>query len=155
MNAAPQKTARPVVLELLIALASVDRITIMAARRGVRPGHVSIVADTAVDAAAGPGRQGSPGGPPMTLADASRHVSIEMYSAAWCGACRTAKAWMHDQGITFHEVDVDQRQGALAQLQMLNPQRTLPTFDVDGRVIVGFEEPQLRSAIQQGAQRPR
>ncbi|AKF09902.1 glutaredoxin family protein [Sandaracinus amylolyticus] len=90
---------------------------------------------------------------PATLADASRVVSIEMYSAAWCQACSRAKAWMRDQGITYHEVDVDRRAGALAQLQMLNPRRSLPTFDVDGQVLVGFEEARLRAAIDDAARR--
>jgi glutaredoxin 3 len=90
---------------------------------------------------------------PGTLADASRVVSIEMYSAVWCSACTRAKAWMRDQGIAYHEVDVDQRAGALAQLQTLNPRRSLPTFDVDGQILVGFEETRLRSAIDQAARR--
>lgn len=92
---------------------------------------------------------------PATLADASRVVSIEMYSAAWCQACSRAKAWMREQNITFHEVDVDRRAGALAQLQMLNPRSSLPTFDIDGHVVVGFDEPRLRTAIDEAARRPR
>lgn len=90
---------------------------------------------------------------PMSLADASRVVSIEMYSASWCSSCGRAKAWMHAHDIAFHEIDVDQRAGAMAQLQMLNPRRTLPTFDVDGHVLVGFQEPSLRSAIEEQARR--
>lgn len=92
---------------------------------------------------------------PMTLADASRVVSIEMYSATWCPSCGRAKAWMREQNIAFHEIDVDQRAGAMAQLQMLNPRRTLPTFDVDGEVLVGFQEPRLRVAIEAGARAAR
>lgn len=88
-----------------------------------------------------------------TLADASRGVSIEMYSAAWCSACGRAKTWMQTQGISFHEVDVDRRAGAMAQLQMLNPRSSLPTFDVDGQVVVGFQEARLRTAIDDAARR--
>jgi glutaredoxin len=87
----------------------------------------------------------------MTLGEASGHVSIEMYSAAWCSACGRAKAWMREQGIRYREIDVDHGQGAMAQLQMLNPRRTLPTFDVGGEVLVGFAEPQLASAINSHA----
>ncbi|MDQ3038053.1 MAG: glutaredoxin family protein, partial [Myxococcota bacterium] len=91
--------------------------------------------------------------PPATLADASRRVTIEMYSAAWCSACGRAKAWMTSQGIAYEEVDVDRRAGALAQLQMLNPRSSLPTFDVDGDVLVGFSETRLRTAIDDAARR--
>ena len=86
-----------------------------------------------------------------TLASASESVSIEMYSAAWCQACSAAKAWMREQGVQYHEVDVDHGQGALAQLQVLNPRRTLPTFDVEGEVLVGFRPEALESAIRRGA----
>ena len=86
-----------------------------------------------------------------TLASASETVSIEMYSAAWCQACSAAKAWMREQGVQYHEVDVDHGQGALAQLQVLNPRRTLPTFDVEGEVLVGFRPEALESAIRRGA----
>jgi glutaredoxin len=88
---------------------------------------------------------------PESLATASASVSIEMYSAAWCSACSRAKAWMREQGITYHEVDVDQRSGAMAQLQVLNPRRTLPTFDVQGQVLVGFEPDRLATAIRGAA----
>lgn len=88
---------------------------------------------------------------PESLAAASETVSIEMYSAAWCSACSRAKAWMREQGISYHEVDVDQRSGAMAQLQMLNPRRTLPTFDVQGQVLVGFEPDRLATAIRGAA----
>ncbi len=90
---------------------------------------------------------------PSNLAAASHLVSIEMYSAAWCAACGRAKEWMRGQGITYHEVDVDRRAGALAQLQMLNPRSSLPTFDVDGHIIVGFEETRLRNAIDDAVRR--
>jgi glutaredoxin len=78
-------------------------------------------------------------------------VSIEMYSAAWCSACSRAKAWMRDQNISYHEIDVDQRTGAMGQLAVLNPRRTLPTFDVQGEVLVGFEPGALESAIRGAA----
>lgn len=90
---------------------------------------------------------------PPSLAAASHLVSIEMYSAAWCAACSRAKAWMQGQGIAYHEVDVDRRAGALAQLQTLNPRSSLPTFDIDGQVIVGFEETRLQNAIDDAARR--
>ena len=98
-------------------------------------------------AAAGAGR----GGAPVSLAAASESVSIEMYSAAWCTACSRAKEWLRAQGVSYHEVDVDQRSGAMAQLQVLNPRRTLPTFDVQGQVLVGFQPDQLETAIRGAA----
>jgi hypothetical protein len=58
---------------------------------------------------------------------------------------------MRDQNISYHEIDVDQRPGAMGQLAVLNPRRTLPTFDVQGEVLVGFEPGALESAIRGAA----
>lgn len=96
-------------------------------------------------------RAARPEGAPLTLQAASETVSIEMYSAAWCTACSRAKAWMREQNISFHEIDVDQRTGAMGQLAVLNPRRTLPTFDVQGEVLVGFQPDRLATAIRGAA----
>lgn len=89
----------------------------------------------------------------MTLASASQSISIEMYTATWCQACQAAHRWMDREGIAYHEIDVDRQSDAIAQLSMLNPRRTLPTFDVEGQVLVGFDQVALTSAIDGAARR--
>ncbi len=100
---------------------------------------------------AGQARAPQADGTPVTLAAASETVSIEMYSAAWCTACSRAKEWLRSQNISYHEIDVDQRTGAMGQLAVLNPRRTLPTFDVQGEVLVGFQPDRLATAIRGAA----
>jgi glutaredoxin 3 len=92
---------------------------------------------------------------PITLAAASEAVSIEMYSATWCSACARARQWLGAQGVSYHEIDVDTRADAMGQLSMLNPRRTLPTFDIDGDVVVGFDSGRLSSTIEGAARRHR
>jgi glutaredoxin len=92
---------------------------------------------------------------PMSLASASQSISIEMYSATWCQACQAAHRWMDAEHIAYHVIDVDRHSGAITQLAMLNPRRTLPTFDVDGTVLVGFDQTALTSAIDGAARRHR
>jgi mycoredoxin len=88
-----------------------------------------------------------------TLAEASRRVPIELYSATWCSACATAHRWLDANDIRYEEIDVDRRPGARDQLAALNPRRTLPTFDIDGDVLVGFDPDRLGSAITTAASR--
>ncbi len=90
---------------------------------------------------------------PMTLATASQSISIDMYTATWCQACQAAHRWMDQEHIAYHEIDVDRHSDAIAQLSVLNPRRTLPTFDVDGQVLVGFDQVALTSAIDGAARR--
>lgn len=92
---------------------------------------------------------------PMTLAAASQSISIEMYSATWCSACARARQWMSAEGISYQEIDVDRRTDAMGQLSVLNPRRTLPTFDIDGQVLVGFDQIALTGAIDGAARRHR
>lgn len=90
---------------------------------------------------------------PESLADASRRVPIELYSATWCSACATAHRWLDANNIRYEEIDVDRRPGARDQLAALNPRRTLPTFDIDGDVLVGFDPSRLGTAISSAAAR--
>lgn len=90
---------------------------------------------------------------PITLASASRMVPIEVYTATWCSACASAERWMDDNDIAYSEIDVDRNPGARDQLLALNPRRTLPTFDVAGDVLVGFDPSRLGAAIEGAARR--
>jgi glutaredoxin len=90
---------------------------------------------------------------PMSLADASQSISIEMYTASWCQACQAAHRWLDQEHIAYHEIDVDRQASAISQLGTLNPRRTLPTFDVDGTVLIGFDQVALTSAIGVAARR--
>jgi glutaredoxin len=103
-------------------------------------------------------RDGDPAGEPapegpITLAAASRRVPIELYTASWCSACATAHRWLDANDVHYEEIDVDRRPGARDQLAALNPRRTLPTFDVDGDVLVGFDPTRLETAIHSAAAR--
>jgi glutaredoxin len=91
----------------------------------------------------------------MTLATASQSISIEMYTATWCSACQAAHRWMDHEGIAYHEIDVDRHSDAISQLSVLNPRRTLPTFDIDGQVLIGFDQVALTSAIIASSTSPR
>lgn len=95
----------------------------------------------------------APPGAPPTLSDASRRVPIELYTATWCSACASAHRWLDAHDVRYEEIDVDRRPGAVDQLAALNPRRTLPTFDIDGDVLVGFDPARLETAITAAAAR--
>lgn len=139
---------------LLLATGVVGGVLVLAATTK-RPAEASVAAPAPVEAALNrPAAPADDERPALeSLAAASEAVSIEMYSAAWCAACARAKEWLRAENIRYHEIDVDQRSGAMGQLAVLNPHRTLPTFDVQGEVLVGFEPDRLASAIRGAASR--
>jgi glutaredoxin len=86
---------------------------------------------------------------PVSLSD----VHLVVYTTSWCGVCRRAKSWMNSQGIAYEDRDVETSSENLREMRALNPRGSVPTFDVEGTVLVGFSERALVSSMQRAAQR--
>jgi glutaredoxin len=78
-----------------------------------------------------------------------------MYSASWCSACQQAKAWMTAHRIAFEERDIDATTDYAKQLRLLNPSMSIPTFDIDGDVLVGFNPIRLALTLRRAVLRQR
>lgn|GEM_PF-234941 len=86
------------------------------------------------------------------VVEAERSVRIEFYGAAWCPSCRNAKAWLDAQRIDYTYRDVDADRATKQALRALNPRGTIPTIDIEGQVIVGFNASAMRAAIRSAAE---
>jgi glutaredoxin len=76
------------------------------------------------------------------------HGGIVMYCTRWCPACRRARVWFQGHNLEFTEVDIDAVPGAADQVKRwANGTRTTPTFDIDGTILVGFDERKLAAAL--------
>jgi mycoredoxin len=84
---------------------------------------------------------------------AQRRVSITMYSTSWCGVCRRARAYMDSAQIPYVERNVEQDPGAAAEAHRLNPRGSVPTFDVGGTPLIGFDATNLNAAIDRARAR--
>ena len=74
---------------------------------------------------------------------------VVMYCTAWCPDCKKARAWLKQHQVPYTEVDITTTPGASAQLRKwANNNLTTPTFDIDGRIIVDFNEAELRQVLQ-------
>lgn len=93
-----------------------------------------------------------PSVPPATAAQRAR-VRVVMYTTRWCPVCARARGWLHARGIPFVEHDVERDPRAMARLRRLSPERVVPVIDVEGEVLVGFVEEDLRRAIDEHAHR--
>jgi len=77
------------------------------------------------------------------------HGGVVMYCTAWCPDCKRARAWLRSHNIPYTEVDIDANPKAAAQVrQWANGNQTTPTFDIDGRIVVDFNEDQLRELLK-------
>lgn len=85
------------------------------------------------------------------LAAARRRVNIKMYATSWCGVCRKARAYMSQEGISFTEIDVEKSPSASRRHVELNPKGSVPTFEIDGEVLVGFSARYFERMVNRAA----
>lgn len=74
-----------------------------------------------------------------------------MYSTAWCGVCKRARAYFEEKRITFEEHDVDEDPRARAEYELLNPRRSVPTIKIGDEVVVGFSAAAVERALDAAA----
>jgi glutaredoxin len=76
------------------------------------------------------------------------HGGVVLYCTNWCPDCKKARAWLKAKGIPFTEVDVTAFPGASEQVRKwAGGNLTTPTFDIDGTILVDFDEDTLSSIL--------
>jgi glutaredoxin len=85
------------------------------------------------------------------LANARELVDITVYYTSWCPACRAARGYLSERGIRFVEHDVEHDARAKSRQKLLNPRGSIPTIDIEGQVLVGFNPTKIEHAIDHAA----
>jgi len=76
------------------------------------------------------------------------HGGIVVYCTKWCSDCKDARAWLAKHKLPYTEVDITYTAGAAQQVERwANGNRTTPTFDIDGTIVVDFDLPRLREVL--------
>jgi len=76
------------------------------------------------------------------------HGGIVMYCTKWCPDCRRARAWLKERSLEYTEVDIYAVPGALDQVRTWGGGHLVtPTFDINGAILLDFNEEGLRKAI--------
>ncbi len=68
---------------------------------------------------------------------------VIVYSGPGCPACGTAKAYLRRQGVRFREVDIARDPQAAQRLVRRSGQMAVPQIDIDGQLIVGFDQAKI------------
>ena len=77
------------------------------------------------------------------------HGGIVMYCTKWCPDCKDARAWLAKHNLPYTEVDIIDTPGAAKQVEAwANGNRTTPTFDIDGTIVVDFDLPRLLEVLK-------
>jgi glutaredoxin len=76
-----------------------------------------------------------------------------MYATQWCGVCRKAREYMESNRIDFTELDTDENPAAGERLGEINSRKTIPTFEIDELVYMGFQEALFEAKLNQAARK--
>jgi glutaredoxin len=73
---------------------------------------------------------------------------VVMYCTPWCHDCTKAKEWLRARQIPFREVNISLNSAAAQRVrQWANGDLVTPTFDIEGTIVVDFDEQRLSAVL--------
>ncbi len=78
----------------------------------------------------------------------SETPNILLYRTPTCPWCHKAADWLTAHKIAFKSIDVSTDHKALEEMIKKSSQMGVPVIDIDGKIIVGFDEPQLKKLLK-------
>ena len=74
--------------------------------------------------------------------------NILLYCTPWCPDCHKARRWLDERRLDYIEIDITKNANAAKKVMSLaKGNRTTPTFDIDGYVIVDWDADELEKAL--------
>jgi len=75
-------------------------------------------------------------------------MSVIVYSTPNCPFCKKVKSYLQEHQIEFTDIDVMGDQEQAAEMIKKSGQMGVPVIDVDGEIVIGFDEKKLKELIQ-------
>lgn len=73
---------------------------------------------------------------------------ITIYTTPTCGFCRQTKEFFKEHNIKFKEINVNEDEKAAEKMIEKSGQYGVPVIDVNGEIIVGFDQEALKKALK-------
>jgi len=74
-------------------------------------------------------------------------MEIKVYTTTDCSMCKAAKEFLKANGLAFTERNVSEERQAAKDLIVKTGQRKLPTIDIDGTYVFGFDQDKLEELL--------
>jgi glutaredoxin len=75
---------------------------------------------------------------------------VIMYTTNWCPFCRIAKRHLADLNVAYEEVNIEEVPEMGPKLEeWTGGYRTVPTFDIDGKILVNPSRAELEAATRE------
>jgi glutaredoxin 3 len=75
-------------------------------------------------------------------------MNVKIYSTPTCPYCKLTKEFMTEHKIAFTDINVADNPTAANEMVKLSGQMGVPVIDVDGQVIVGWNQGALEDALK-------
>ena len=75
-------------------------------------------------------------------------MTVKIYSTDTCFFCKKAKEFLKQNNIKFQEVNVMEDEDAAREMINKSGQSGVPVIDIDGTIIIGFDQPKITKALK-------
>jgi len=75
-------------------------------------------------------------------------MKIKMYTTPFCKYCKVARELFKTRNVAFEEIDVTRDQKLMEEMMQKSKQMTVPVFDINGKILVGFNRAKLEEALK-------
>jgi glutaredoxin 3 len=65
---------------------------------------------------------------------------IVMYATGWCPYCARARRLLQSKGVDFEEIDIDEVDGARAEMQQRSGRTSVPQIFINDRLVGGYDD---------------
>ena len=73
--------------------------------------------------------------------------TVIVYYTQMCPYCKLVKEWLKTHAIDFKDVDVGADAKATDEMVAKSGQMGVPVIDIEGEIIVGFDQKELEKAL--------
>lgn len=74
-------------------------------------------------------------------------MDVKVYSTPTCPWCKKAKEFLKDNKVEFEDINVADNQEAAQEMMKKSGQMGVPVIEAGDKIIVGFSEDEIRSAL--------
>tara|TARA_Y100000310_G_C20698107_1_gene827172 strand:+ start:1894 stop:2133 length:240 start_codon:yes stop_codon:yes gene_type:complete len=73
---------------------------------------------------------------------------VTIYTTAECPWCKRTKEFFKENKVEYSEKNVGDDQEAAQEMIKKSGQQGVPVIDIDGKIVVGFDEEKLRELLE-------
>ncbi|MBI2145967.1 glutaredoxin family protein [Candidatus Woesearchaeota archaeon] len=74
-------------------------------------------------------------------------MEIKLYTTPTCTWCKQLKEWLKKKKVSYQEIDVVENDREREEMVEKSGQMAVPVVDIDGTIIVGFDEKKLEEKL--------